>query len=263
MTGKKIDAPLGRTRVRYSPRVPSLTATALDALDVWFDKHPTAYVAVSGGKDSTVCLHLARQVKPDVKAVFFDSGLEFPQTIKYLHRLTDAWEVDLVTYPAEPSALDVMASNGTWEHGVPKVAKDDLHDACILRPLARAQADFGRASVYGLRADESKTRLFLLSKAKGHVVKHDRAGNVEQEYLAPIWRWGFDEVHAYISQNGLPLNPIYRRLVELGVPERRARVGMLVDGWALDQGRWALARAIAPDLCRQVEARMPSLAEYR
>ena len=75
--------------------------------------------------------------------------------------------------------------------------------------------------------------------------------------------WGFDDIHAYIGQNELPLNPIYRRLFELGVPERRARVGMLVDGWALDQGRWALARVIAPEACRAVEARLPVLAEYR
>ena len=185
---KKINAPLGSRRTRYSHRVPELTWSALMALDEWFSEHPTAYVAVSGGKDSTVCLHLARQVNPDVKAVFFDSGLEFPQTLTYLDRLTAAWEVELVTYPAEPSALDVMEANGTWEHGVPKNMKDDLHEACILRPLGRAQKDFGRASIYGLRADESKTRLFMLSKTQGHVKKHDRSGRLEQEYLAPVWR---------------------------------------------------------------------------
>lgn len=36
------------------------------------------YVGFSGGKDSTVLLHLVRSVYPDVPAVFCDTGLEFP-----------------------------------------------------------------------------------------------------------------------------------------------------------------------------------------
>lgn len=37
------------------------------------------YVSYSGGKDSTVLLHIAREIFPDILAVYSDTGLEFPE----------------------------------------------------------------------------------------------------------------------------------------------------------------------------------------
>ena len=37
------------------------------------------YVSFSGGKDSTVLLHIARRLYPDIPAVFVDTGLEYPE----------------------------------------------------------------------------------------------------------------------------------------------------------------------------------------
>jgi 3'-phosphoadenosine 5'-phosphosulfate sulfotransferase (PAPS reductase)/FAD synthetase len=37
------------------------------------------YVSFSGGKDSTVLLHMARNIFPNIKAVFADTGLELPE----------------------------------------------------------------------------------------------------------------------------------------------------------------------------------------
>lgn len=37
------------------------------------------YVSFSGGKDSTVLLHIAREMYPDIPAVFINTGLEYPE----------------------------------------------------------------------------------------------------------------------------------------------------------------------------------------
>lgn len=42
------------------------------------------YVAFSGGKDSTVLLHIVRNMFPNVEAVFSDTGLEFPEIKEFV-----------------------------------------------------------------------------------------------------------------------------------------------------------------------------------
>lgn len=41
-------------------------------------------ISFSGGKDSTVLLHIARQVYPDIPAVYFDTGLEYPEVREHV-----------------------------------------------------------------------------------------------------------------------------------------------------------------------------------
>ena len=42
------------------------------------------YVSFSGGKDSTVLLHIVRNIFPDVNAIYVDTGLEYPEVKEFV-----------------------------------------------------------------------------------------------------------------------------------------------------------------------------------
>lgn len=52
----------------------------------WVDRFGVdgVYVSFSGGKDSTVLLHIVRELYPDIEAVFVDTGLEYPEIRKFV-----------------------------------------------------------------------------------------------------------------------------------------------------------------------------------
>lgn len=45
------------------------------------------YICFSGGKDSTVLVHIARQMYPNIKVVFSNTGLEFPEVVQFVNTI--------------------------------------------------------------------------------------------------------------------------------------------------------------------------------
>jgi len=57
----------------------------LRRIQEWYDHwEGMVYIAFSGGKDSTVLLHLVRTLYPGIPAVFCDTGLEYPEIRKFV-----------------------------------------------------------------------------------------------------------------------------------------------------------------------------------
>ena len=44
------------------------------------------YVAFSGGKDSTVLLHIVRSLYPNIEGVFANTGNEFPEIVQFVRK---------------------------------------------------------------------------------------------------------------------------------------------------------------------------------
>ena len=66
--------------------------TTIRIRDFYKHMNGNVYVAFSGGKDSTVLLHLVRSIYPNVPAVFVDTGLEYPEIKEFVR------SVDNVTW---------------------------------------------------------------------------------------------------------------------------------------------------------------------
>lgn len=237
---------------------------ALDLLRGHFADTPGGYVAWSGGKDSTVALHLARRINPLIPVVWFDSGLEFPENRDYVHGLAEAWGLNFHTIAAQPDALTLLVQSGAWEHGVDwdrlraATRTDHAHDTLVTGPAARAHARYGPGEVVGLRAGESVGRRILLAKSHGRYTRND--GTV---VCAPIWRWSDIDVEAYLAAHGIPANPIYAKLKALGAPTYAQRVGLVVDGNAAETGRYTWLRAGWPHMWADLTDALPRLAEWR
>lgn len=81
----------------------------------WYSRwNGQVYVSFSGGKDSTVLLHIARQCFPDIEAVFVNTGLEYPEIQKFAKSFDNV----TVVRPAK-SFVDVIK-----ECGYPIISKE-------------------------------------------------------------------------------------------------------------------------------------------
>lgn len=58
-------------------------------------KHRKPAVAWSGGKDSTVLLYLVLQQEPNIEVVWVNTGVGYPECVKFIRRLTCDWEINL------------------------------------------------------------------------------------------------------------------------------------------------------------------------
>lgn len=51
-------------------------------------------VAFSGGRDSLVALHLTRELVPNLKVIFVNTSVEFPETLRFVREIAECWHLD-------------------------------------------------------------------------------------------------------------------------------------------------------------------------
>ncbi len=201
-------------------------------------KNPS--LAFSGGKDSTVLLHLLQPYIPQAPVILGNTTIEFPESLRFARKLASDW--DLNYYEAKPDV------NFWWvvkEYGWPLMGKTygvggiahkssrelffadlekegkltkqyaiqaevPISSACCTflkeRPSIRKQKELGVDGVFlGILASESRQRMFnFLNYGEWYKPK-----------TQPVWKchplaiWSDDDIWAYIKKYDVPYSSLY------------------------------------------------------
>jgi phosphoadenosine phosphosulfate reductase len=155
-------------------------------------------MSTSFGAQSAAMLHLVTRIAPDIPVVFVDTGYLFPETYGFADLLAARLRINLRVYRAVESPAWIEARHGRlWEQG--EAGIDAFNQIVKVEPMRRALNELGaRAWLAGLRRAQSGTRERL-------PVVGVQDGRVK---VLPIVTWTDDDVHRYLTENGLPYHPL-------------------------------------------------------
>ena len=133
-------------------------------INEWVDMYGEdgVYVSFSGGKDSTVLLDIARQLYPNIKAVFVDTGLEYPEIRLFVKTVSNVdWIRPKLTF------RQVIE-----KYGYPFISKEVSEcvsslDAESMRKITPGGADNKYRKLRGLREYSRKSKDPVRSDDKG------------------------------------------------------------------------------------------------
>lgn len=134
-------------------------------------------VAFSGGKDSTVLLYIVRELYPNVKAVFSNTGLEYPEIRQFAMNHEN---VDIV-YP-ENKFKDVI-----MQYGYPLISKEVAEAIYYARRIGggRTQERRGKTSLRKRRELRNTDKLLRAEESDTHrEISREKGSNTEKRATA-------------------------------------------------------------------------------
>lgn len=198
------------------------------------------YVSFSGGKDSTVLLHLVRRFYPEVPGVFCDTGLEFPEIRDFVKstpniewikpamsfpRVLETYGYPVVSKEVAQKVYEIRTTHSSKLkekrlHGdekgngaIPKKwlplieAPFKISSSCCdvlkKRPFKLYEKSSGRVPFVGLMAGDSRLRTTSYLKYGCNAFSSPRPKSM------PLAPWREEDVWAYLKLHKVPYSTIY------------------------------------------------------
>lgn len=201
------------------------------------------YCSFSGGKDSTVLLHLCRVLFPDILAVFCSTGNEYPEIIQFVNQQRAAgvnlqiirpkitprqvWakygfplvgketadKIHKIRYNPNSKTASIYLGEGyfclskKWRYLItePYEVSPACCDKLKKAPFHEFDRLTGRRPITGVMAAESKMRAGQWVRSGGCNVFGERAAS------RPLSIWTEADVWEYIARHHLQISEIYKK----------------------------------------------------
>lgn len=211
----------------------------------WYDYwDEQVYISFSGGKDSSVLLHLAREVYSSIPACFVNTGLEFPEVTDYIKTIDNVdWRkpkipfkkvIETFGYPVvnkeqseylydyrEKQSEKLKHKRWYGDHkkrfkisekwkflvDAPFKISDYCCDVLKKRPFEKYEKETNRKPILGTMAADSNQR-------KQQYLRHGgcNAFNLTRPHSSPLSVWTDDDIWEYIHTRNLR----YARIYDMG-----------------------------------------------
>jgi phosphoadenosine phosphosulfate reductase len=157
----------------------------------------------SFGAESALLLHMATQVKPDIKVVFVDTGYLYPETYSHMEALRRRLNLNVWSYRTHNDPIKWLhhagEENPEWRKEPDKCCAANKEE-----PFTRAMAELApKAWLRGTRRDQAETR-----KNLKHLQFAKRYGCYA---VSPILNWTSKDIYYYMKQHDLPYHPLYEK----------------------------------------------------
>lgn len=229
------DQPRNLTKLKALSLEDKILYSTVKIKEFYLANKGKVYISYSGGKDSTVLLHLVRSIYPQVPAVFFDTGLEYPE-IRDFVKDTDnvVWikpektfkqTIEDYGYPVigkvaahwiklaqngAPSGIRQMSKESRYGYkrfaymvDAPFKVSEHCCNVMKKQPAHRYYKSTGNAPYIGTRAEESIIRADTFTQ----IGENDFSKDIPTS--TPLSIWTKADIWAYIHNNNLAYSKAY------------------------------------------------------